>query len=215
MKGPEITAVIFDWSGTVSDDRRPVWTANMAILDHYGIERIPFEEFIPQVKTTVLEMAIWLGIADDPRNIGHLYLKHLALAKQKGVLPQVYPEARKTLITLAAAGVKLAVLSSHPQVHLLKEAEDFRLLPLLSKVFGGSIDKAEGLRLVLADLGVLRPSEAIYISDTVFDLRAAKLAGVRSGAIFHGYHTRDRLKKEEPDFLFEDLSEIPEGLLAR
>jgi phosphoglycolate phosphatase-like HAD superfamily hydrolase len=47
-----------------------------------------------------------------------------------------------------------------------------------------------------------------YIGDTVYDIRSSKKAGTCSGAVCTGYHTRERLEKENPDLLLENLSEL-------
>ena len=208
MRETEITTVIFDWSGTLSDDRRLVWAANMKIMNHFGLDLIPFEDFIPQVKMTVLEMMEGFGLQADPRKINRLYLEKLAIVKRQGIVPEVYPDAVITLVTLAKRKVKLAVLSSHPKTHLLREAEDFGLSPLLNRLFGGSTDKAQDLRLVMAAFDDFDPNRILYVDDTVFGIRAAKKAGVRSAGICHGYHTRERLEAEQPDFLLADLRGI-------
>ena len=41
-----IQLVIFDWSGPISDDRRPVYEADMAILRKYRKPAAPFEEWV-------------------------------------------------------------------------------------------------------------------------------------------------------------------------
>jgi beta-phosphoglucomutase-like phosphatase (HAD superfamily) len=39
-----IKLYIFDWSGTLSDDRRPVYEANMRVLVAYGKQRMTFQQ---------------------------------------------------------------------------------------------------------------------------------------------------------------------------
>jgi len=46
------------------------------------------------------------------------------------------------------------------------------------------------------------------IGDTPLDIRCAKPHGVRTLGVATGFHSIDDLKKESPDYLFEDLSEI-------
>ena len=118
MRETEITTVIFDWSGTLSDDRRLVWAANMKIMNHFGLDLIPFEDFIPQVKMTVLEMMEGFGLQAEPRKIHRLYLETLAIVKRHGIVPDVYPYAVITLVPLAKRQEKRTVLSSPPEAHI-------------------------------------------------------------------------------------------------
>ena len=207
MQNRGIKTVVLDWSGTVSDDRRLVWTANMAILRHYGLKEIPFEEFIPRVQMTVAEMAKIFGITDDPTAINKLYKDNLVLAKSNGLTPRPYPGAEATLSHLKSIGVTVAILSSHPSIHLEEEAELFGLRHLLTNLTGDSSDKVAGLHQIMQGLGADK-TRLLYVGDTVFDVRAAKEAGVVSGAILTGYHTRERLEAEQPDYLFSSLSDI-------
>lgn len=201
----KIQAVVFDWSGTVSDDRRLVYEANMLIWDHFNIPRIPFEEFIPQVEMTVEAMAKKFKIPAEPRQIARLYQEGLATLKRGGTVPTPYPGALEILKEMTEQGVRLAVLSSHPQNHLQIEAEEFGFTPLLARLFGSSTDKVQGLREVLDALGILDPSGAVFVGDTVFDVQSAKAVGARSIAVSHGYHTRKRLAGEHPDLVLQNI----------
>ena len=209
MQNGKIKAVVLDWSGTVSDDRRLVWTANMAIFRHYGLEEIHLEEFITNAQGTVVAMAKTLGIRDDPETIIQLYTDKLTEAKSKGIMPQPYSDAAETLAQLNSLGVNVMVLSSHPTAHLAEEAELFGLRHLIAKLVGDSYDKVAGLATILQELG-LSKAEMLYAGDTTFDIRAANEVGVYSGGISTGYHTRERLASENPDFLFDSLREILE-----
>ena len=52
------------------------------------------------------------------------------------------------------------------------------------------------------------PSNAIYLGDTIYDIRAAKKAGVHSVGVATGYHVRERLVNENPDFVVDSLTEF-------
>jgi phosphoglycolate phosphatase-like HAD superfamily hydrolase len=58
-------------------------------------------------------------------------------------------------------------------------------------------------------LGV-RPSEAFFIGDAVFDIRCAKAAGVYSVAVAYGATSATDLAAEHPDLLIQ----TPDELLA-
>lgn len=208
MKNREVTLVILDWSGTVSDDRRSVWAANMEMLRQSGKATMTFEEWLPKTRLTAAEFLWDHGIAGSKESLTAWYQQELALAKERGIMPIAYPDAHETLSLLSSSGVAVAVLSSHPEQHLREEAADFGLDGFLSTIVGSSHDKAEGLRKLLSALGALDKETALFVGDTVFDIQAAKEVGVLSGGACTGYHTRERLEAEGPDFLFNSLSEI-------
>jgi len=55
-------------------------------------------------------------------------------------------------------------------------------------------------------------SEAIYIGDSVYDIRAAKEANVLVAAVVGGVHGTERLIKEEPDMVINDIAAVPSML---
>jgi pyrophosphatase PpaX len=64
---------------------------------------------------------------------------------------------------------------------------------------------------VLAALRKLgaEPSEAAYVGDSPFDIRAAKAAGVFAVAVgWGGIHSDDRLLEEEPDAFVRTAPEL-------
>ena len=52
------------------------------------------------------------------------------------------------------------------------------------------------------------PGLARMIGDTVSDIRYAKRAGVQSIAVTWGWQSRDRLVKEDPDFIVNSVQEL-------
>lgn len=57
------------------------------------------------------------------------------------------------------------------------------------------------------------PSERIFvIGDTIHDVRAAKKLGVRSVAVATGRTTAEQLRKENPDYCFQDLTQADDFL---
>jgi len=65
----------------------------------------------------------------------------------------------------------------------------------------------EGLWAALEAMGVER-SEAIYVGDSVVDVRAAKAAGVKVASIVTGRHDAESLRKEQPDYVLESLADL-------
>jgi phosphoglycolate phosphatase-like HAD superfamily hydrolase len=57
------------------------------------------------------------------------------------------------------------------------------------------------------------PHHAIMIGDSTADVLAGKAAGTRTALFMpddhHRFHDTERLRATEPDFIFDDLSELP------
>jgi len=63
--------------------------------------------------------------------------------------------------------------------------------------------------------GVTFPPERIFVlGDTPHDIACGRAIGAKTVAIATGHHTREELARHHPDFLFEDLSDVPGVLKA-
>lgn len=200
----KIEVVVSDWSGVLSDDRLPVYEADMRLMQHFGLTRIPFDEWLPQtmVNASVVEFMAKHGVRADDKRIFKFYAVFLEQVKTEGIVPTAYPHSKSVLTDLHGKGKRLGVLSAHPEEHLKREAAEYGIDGLLQVILGNSSNKADGLRQLVGHFGC-SPSELLYLGDTIFDIRAAKAAGVRSAGIVGGYHSRENLQNENPDHVIE------------
>jgi phosphoglycolate phosphatase len=199
--------IIFDWSGVISDDRKPVYTANNELLKHYGKPTFTFEEWLPRTTLGVEEFLQNYGVCDQPEKMFDLYKSYLSEAINSGIVPFVYADAHDTISYLKNQDKNLLVLSSHPTENLAKEAEEYNLLNFFEEIVGSVKDKTEKLLEICKNKKV-EPSSVLYIGDTIYDIQAAKGARVISAGICNGYHVRERLEREKPDILINTLQDL-------
>jgi len=197
-----------DWSGVISDDRKPVYEANMRLFDHFGITRISFEEWRRRSTLSAVKILRNHGVTAGDKEIEELYVKHLDDVMKEGTVPKVYPDAKEVLEFLKNKNKIISVLSSHPEKNLMREVEEYELKIYLDLILGGvGENKAEGLERTFMRFGK-KPGDVLYTGDTIYDIKEAKKAGVHSAAVCNGYHTREMLQSGDPEFLFENLSEM-------
>jgi pyrophosphatase PpaX len=118
------------------------------------------------------------------------------------------------LETLHEEGRTLAVVTAKRRATL---ALAFDVLPELERFFEVTIaaedterhkPHPEPLLTALAKLGA-DASGAVYVGDSPFDVQAAKAAGIGSIAVTWGrIHSRERLEREEPDGVADDVEEL-------
>lgn len=198
---------LFDWSGVISDDRIPVHEANMRMFDSFGLARLSLPDWLLLTKQSPREFFAAAGIDLSSEEIFQQYKVQYSAVVNEGILPNVYPNASESLAKLSERGVRLAVISSHPEGVLMDEAIRYGVLDFFDTMKGSSIDKAFDIATITAGLGFL-PGEVFYIGDTIYDIQSARKAQTRAVAITTGYHNKQRLEEEQPDFLIDSLSEL-------
>lgn len=195
----------FDWSGTISDDRMPVFTANMRMCDEYGIKRP--DSFADWIKTTTKGVQDWFlerGAAATRDEIWEQYTTNFRTVISEGILPTMYEDVGEVLRLLKDQGKKLAVVSSHPQENVRREAEEYGVAHYFEEIVGTVVEKSEGIRELCSRLDV-KPSHTAYVGDMVHDISAAKKAQVLPIAVSRGYHSEEVLRENTPFALWSDL----------
>jgi len=101
---------------------------------------------------------------------------------------------REVLEGLQACGVKMVVVSSCVDVAIRGWAEKNEFLEFFEGIYAVDVDtnKVRKIGKALGDVGV-GADEAVFVTDTLGDVREARKADVESGAGGWGFHGEDRL----------------------
>ena len=201
-----IQAVIFDWSGVISDDRRPVYEADGIVLRKYNITDVDFETWLSHTKASAPEYFAFRGVQGDPVTLMKEYTEALHEARANGIHPVLYPDAVATVKKLSETK-KLFVVSKHPQSHLEREAKEYGIEQYFLEILGDLPDKTLAIKNILA-AHELDATSAIYVGDMIFDIQAGRKAGVITAAVPTGYQTKKLLAAEQPDILLACLSDL-------
>jgi phosphoglycolate phosphatase-like HAD superfamily hydrolase len=212
MNLKERTLIISDWSGVISDDRRPVYEANMRVIEKHGLQRLTFEQWLPRTQLSAREFFANMGLKAEGDSLFEEYAQALAEVRTSGIHPTVYPDAKDFLEKVLGARKEIVVVSAHPADHLLREANEYGLTRYVSEFIGNAKDKVVAIEQVLAQKKISRSLSA-YMGDTIYDILAAKKCEVASIAVATGYHIKERLFAESPDLLVSSLTELVEYLI--
>ncbi|SRR6266568_579892 len=208
LPNPEI--LIFDWSGTVSDDRSLVYETNQRLLEAYEYPRLSLDEWRDGRERwnagNFLAEQLGKSTAGFYKEFGIL----LATTKAEFGEPQPYPGAVEAFANLTT-GRHCEIISSHPQEHLEREVAACGIIDFVQRVRGSVSDKAPVIRAVIERAGVA-PEQTLYIGDTLQDMRAAREAGVGAIAVTYGYHSEALLLAEQPDIIVGSLGELADWL---
>ena len=204
-----IKNIIFDWSGSLSDDHALVYEAIMRLFEQEGLPRISFTEFkrefaLPYMKFYNKYSQNWTIEEIYPR-----YLKEI----QKVGEPKLFTGVPELLKELFDRGLKMIVLSSVPEPKLIQEAKNNHLDQYFQELKGTVHDKIAVIDALMKKNN-FKPAETAFIGDMTHDIDAGKKAGVTTIAVTWGYQTREQLAKAKPDYMIDRVKEIGEIVLT-
>lgn len=200
-----IKAVIFDWSGVLSDDWEACFHTANDVLKEYGHRALSEKEFRENYELPWTNFYKNLGMEVDIVKEYKLWEKKFP--KYYHTLKQL-PNAKSVLELFKKKEVKAVVLSSHCQKLLEEEIIQYGFEGLISVVDASNADKREKIEEFVTRHEIEKES-TIYVGDMRHDIETARLAGIKSVAVLSGYDTREKLERENPDYIIEGVGELP------
>lgn len=135
--------------------------------------------------------------------------RYQAAAAEEADQLQLFGGIPATLTTLAAAGVRMGVLSSNREDNIRRclranhAEQHFEFVVGYPRLFG----KAKALKRILRAQRL--PKERIlYVGDELRDVEAARKVGIAVAAVTWGFHTAELLRSGKPDFVVENPHEL-------
>jgi pyrophosphatase PpaX len=128
---------------------------------------------------------------------------------------KIFSDVTKALEKLRKKRIKLAIASNIPSRFLDEHLDRFKIKKFFSVITGqdDSLEQKpspEPLLITLKKLGSV-PKYSAYVGDMEEDIIAGKRAKVYTVAVCReeSYHFCWKLKKQKPDFLLNDLVDLP------
>jgi phosphoglycolate phosphatase-like HAD superfamily hydrolase len=199
-----VKAIIFDWSGVISDDFGAVYAANARILKRLGAKAVSRDEFRDKFDPTYMDFFRSIGVLADEKTLDRMFDEEF---EKSAKAPRIFPFAKATLQWVKKKGIKTAVLSAHPERFLHEQIKSYGLSSFFTVVVGGASDKSQHIGMVIEKLGVPK-EEIIYAGDMTHDIDTGKKAGVITAAVLSGYHSREKLEALEPRIIMNDIRDL-------
>jgi len=206
-------AVIFDWDATLADTQRVIVFSFQQVLREMGVS-------IPNVG---IERRIGMGTAETFREI----LRETGLVFDEGLIRQLVDKKSQNQISLRSqvqlfsgaidllealqgrVKMGLASMNTKSVIEALLGEKDlgkyFEVVVTADDVLHSKPDPEIFLKCA-CELGVL-PLECVVIEDSLFGVRAAKLAGMCCIGVTTGVYDREELMQEEPDLVVSGLGQ--------
>lgn len=208
-----IKNIVFDWSGTISDDFEALYHTVMAIFHDVGVSPVSFAKFQETVDAP-FDVYLKRLFGDDPETLARfsdekknheLFNRHFRVHG----FPALLPGVEAALKQLRAKGFKMAVFSSHYQRFIEEENKlFFNGVNYFSRIFGSAGNKMESVSRFLEETK-FEPEHTLFVGDTTSDILVGKRAGMKTAAVLSGYHSEEKLAPVKPDFILGSVSELP------
>lgn len=200
--------IIFDWTGTVSDNLEAAYCAAMGVFIKYGAKKISLKEYRRE----------W----EQPYMIFfNKYLPKLTIKQQNDSfseaikfcpMPKPAPGIKVLLKQLKEKKVNLVVISGDSQQYVLAEIKRYGMDGLFKEVNVGIHDKRLVIKAIL-ERNKFKPSETLIVGDTTHEIETGKNVGLKTAGVTWGIHLEERLRKAKPDFIIKNIDEFREVLI--
>ena len=213
-----ITTVLFDLDGTLTDPGLGITNSVMHALRKLGVEppaREALYKFIgPPLKWSFHE---YYGFDDAKCEEALLgYREHFSVT---GLFEnELYPAIPGVLQKLKDAGLRLAVATSKPEPFSLRIIDHFGLTPYFEAVCGSTMEETRTEKWEVIDYALkllhISPAETIMVGDREHDVLGAKKCGVKSIGVLYGYGSREELEKAGAAAIAETPEQIVDIILS-
>ncbi len=207
----QIKNIIFDWSGTLSDDFALSFKSTMATLKAFGGPKLTLKQYREQFTLPVRDFYGRHLKGATVQEIDRFYFEHFTSVMRQAHL---YAGVKEALKECTRQKLNLFIFSTVRQ-DLLEEAlvregiapffvgASRRLAQKQRRVKGSVMDKSVEFKSFLK-ANNLKPDQTLYIGDMEHDIEAARAYGLHAGVFLNGYHASERLLKHAPDFVWND-----------
>ncbi len=197
----KIDTIVFDWSGTLSDDFACVLETANRILADYGIKPMTAKFLRESYRKNPSEIYRKCGVNASDKEIQSKYRRYF-----NGKMPEPIPGAKEVLEVLRKRNITFMILSAHPQQYLDREVEEYGFADFFDHmyVFGSVTEKEDALKgLILVGHS---PDRIRFVGDTIPDMEAGDGAGIKTIALVseYGYQDYETLAKHGNGRVFAD-----------
>jgi phosphoglycolate phosphatase-like HAD superfamily hydrolase/ADP-ribose pyrophosphatase YjhB (NUDIX family) len=199
-----IRNVIFDWSGTLSNDEHITLAVTNDVLNNYGAKSIDTETYRREFAIPVENFYHPYTGPVPRKDLDDLFFNRF---KARQFETKLFNDAKFLLELLKFRGLNSAILSTMDQAILEPLIEHQGIKDQFNMVVGNAADKFPILKNMIETQG-WNADETLYIGDTPHDLQAAHFAGCRAGAALYGYSSESKMKVARPDVCFNAIADV-------
>ena len=209
-KDPEVSAIIWDWNGTLLNDVQVSLLSVNQELAARNLPQITEDYYRSHFDFPVKDFYEKLGINFSKDNFDKMSLRFLETYFRNLEQASLHQGVTETLSFLKEKGVRQYVLSAMEQKRLEKMLTDYGIRHFFDRIQGLKDIYADGKLEAGKDLIAeekIDPASSWMVGDTLHDLKVARILGIQCILFSGGHHSPQRLRAEH-DLVTGDLSEI-------
>jgi pyrophosphatase PpaX len=199
---------LFDMDGTLIDSSKAILNSVKEAARISGL-RIPQDEEIKGIIHLPSYLSFKILYPDkEPEDFDSVFL-HLMRSKFKNMIKEV-PKAKMTLELIREKGIGIGIVTTKDRISAEETIRDFHFpydVLLTSEDTERTRPDPEPL-LKAIQLLHSKPGETFYCGDTPQDIIQGRRAGVKTIGLTTGLHSKEELKKENPDFIGDKIEEV-------
>lgn len=191
--------VMFDYDGTITDSLELCASAFIEACRENGFNAIKNkDDFLKLLEENIYENMEKMGL--DIPEIDQIMDTYKGIQGQRLSTVKFIPGIAEVIRKMAVKHKVFVITSNIAQTvrEVLKERE----IEGVEDVFGLENDKSKIKKIKLA-LDAYPELEPFYIGDTTGDIIEGREAGVKTVGVTWGFHSRDKMLGESPDYLVD------------
>lgn len=204
-----VSTMIFDLDGTISDPSLGIYRCINYALRFYGFSEVSAESVAAEIGPPLDEAFSRFQPGADQSIVANLIEKYRERYAEIGYSEnEIYPGVEGAIQTLLDRGIRMGVCTSKRTDFAEKILSMFGLLSMFSFVDGGDVGvkKIEQLS-VLIQAGEIDRS-AVMVGDREVDISSAKANGLRSIGVLWGFGDVKELSGAGANLILSNTSEL-------
>lgn len=214
MRTGHLQALLFDLDGTLVDSSEHILSSFRHTMRVHRGEVPPDSRWLATMGRPLdVQLREFADSEEEARAMRDTFRDHQRRSHDR--LATRFPSVRRVLRELRDRGFELGVVTSKEREGALLTLEKAELPEDWFGTVVGADDVDDPkpapapVLLALRRIGPVAPERALFVGDSVHDLRSGRSAGVRTAAALWGPYGRDQLRPARPDVWLEGMEEVP------
>ncbi|MBE6948296.1 MAG: HAD family hydrolase [Ruminococcaceae bacterium] len=214
----QYNTILFDLDGTLTNPALGITNSIIYTLNHYGITPPAREELYKFIGPPLADsFKMFYNFPDDKaREAVDVYREYFGV---NGLFEnEVYDGIGEMLDKLNAAGYKLGVATSKPDVFSQQILEHFGLMDKFVFLSGNTIEETRPTKIQVIEYALENmnadPASTIMVGDRKFDILGAKHFGICPVGVLYGFGDREELETAGAEYICETVADLEKLLLG-